>query len=112
MSIVKFQFVRPDGSIVDVETESGVSVLQVAQEQGLDIEGACEGNMACSTCHVIVDKEHFKALDAASDDEEEMLDLAVGLKPTSRLGCQITVNAKLEGAMLEIPKTSRNMLGL
>ena len=112
MTLVKFQFLKPDGKMLDVETESGASVLQVAQEIGLDIEGACEGNMACSTCHIIVDKEHFKALAVASEEEEEMLDLAMGLKATSRLGCQVIVDERLSGAVLAIPKSTRNMLGL
>lgn len=111
MSIVHVTFQKPDGEELPVETETGVTVLQLAQEQGLDIEGACEGNMACSTCHIIVDKEHFGRLPAASDEEEEMLDLAAGLKATSRLGCQIIINDALDGAVLTLPKTSRNMLG-
>lgn len=104
-------FEKPDGEKVPVETETGVTVLQLAQEQGLDIEGACEGNMACSTCHVILDETHYDLLPEASEEEEEMLDLAVGLKATSRLGCQILVDEKLDGAVLTLPKTSRNMLG-
>lgn len=104
-------FRNPDGSELVVNTEPGVSVLQVAQEQGLNIEGACEGNMACSTCHVIVDKEHFTKISSATDEEEEMLDLAAGLKATSRLGCQVIVDKNLDGAVLTLPKTTKNMLG-
>ncbi len=89
MSQITVTFIKPDGSSLKAETSSGVSVLQLAQEQGLDIEGACEGNMACSTCHVVVDETHFEKLPAASDDEEDMLYLASGLKATSRLGCQV-----------------------
>ncbi len=111
MTVVTVTFVKPDGGELKVETAPDVTVLQLAQEQGLDIEGACEGNMACSTCHVIVDKEHFKKLPFATDEEEEMLDLAVGLKPTSRLGCQMVDDQSLDGATLTLPKASRNMLG-
>lgn len=111
MSLIKVTFRKPDDTDLLVETEPGVSVLQLAQEQGLEIEGACEGNMACSTCHIIVDKEHFLCLPDASEEEEEMLDLAAGLKATSRLGCQIIVDEKLDGAVLTLPKTTKNMLG-
>jgi len=111
MTIVKVTFRNTDGSDHMVETEAGVTVLQLAQEQGLDIEGACEGNMACSTCHVIVDNAHFKLLPEASHEEEEMLDLAAGLKATSRLGCQLVVNEAMDGVILSLPKTTRNMLG-
>lgn len=111
MSMVRLTFMKPDGSELVVETEEGATVLQLAQEQGVDIEGACEGNMACSTCHIIVDNDHFTKLSPASEDEEEMLDLAAGLKATSRLGCQIVVDKNLDGAVLNLPKTTKNMLG-
>lgn len=111
MSIVHVVFVEPDGTEKNVETETGVSVLQLAQEQGLEMEGACEGNMACSTCHVIVDREHFDRLPEASEEEEEMLDLAAGLKATSRLGCQIILDDSMDGIRFNLPKTTRNMLG-
>tara|TARA_R110002096_G_scaffold114253_6_gene248070 strand:+ start:1075 stop:1413 length:339 start_codon:yes stop_codon:yes gene_type:complete len=112
MSFVCVTFVKADGSEVSVETETGVTVLQLAQEQGIDIEGACEGNMACSTCHVILDKDHFNKLCPASEEEEEMLDLAAGLKATSRLGCQLMVDESLNGARLTLPKITKNILGL
>ena len=111
MSKVTVIFVKPDGSKVSVETEPGVSLLQLAQEEGLDIEGACEGNMACSTCHMIVDGDYFDLLPEASEDEEEMLDLASGLTATSRLGCQVEVTKDLDGLVLYLPAEKRNMLG-
>ena len=80
-------FVDSNGSRREVEAEAGASVLDAAQGNGIDIEGACEGVMACSTCHVIVDGDWADKLDAPSEEEEFMLDLAFGLTRTSRLGC-------------------------
>lgn len=108
---VKVTFIDPEGTETPLEAEEGMSVLQLAQENGVEMEGACEGNMACSTCHVIVEPEFFRQLPEASEDEEEMLDLASGLKATSRLGCQITLTNSLDGMRLHLPKESRNMLG-
>lgn len=73
------------------------------------MEGACEGSLACSTCHVIVDPEYFDMLPEATEDEEDMLDLAFGLTHTSRLGCQIRVSEELDGLTITIPSASRNM---
>ena len=75
----------------------------------IDLEGACEGSLACSTCHVIVDKSHYSKLEQASEDEEDMLDLAFGLTPTSRLGCQITMTKDLDGLTLTVPDETRNV---
>jgi len=109
---IKVIFVNPEGKESVVAAESGMSVLQIAQENGIEMEGACEGNMACSTCHVIVDPAFFSQLSEASEDEEEMLDLASGLKATSRLGCQISLTTSMDGIRLFLPKENRNMLGL
>ncbi|MFC3050961.1 ferredoxin family 2Fe-2S iron-sulfur cluster binding protein [Kordiimonas pumila] len=111
MTLVRLYFIKHDGNEVEVTAECGASILQIAQENGLEIEGACEGNMACSTCHVIVDKEFYDLLPEASDEEEEMLDLASGLRATSRLGCQLLVTSELDGMKLILPKESRNMIG-
>jgi 2Fe-2S ferredoxin len=111
MSKVSVVFRLAGGEERHVETDPGVSVLQLAQENGIEMEGACEGNMACSTCHVIVDPVFFGQLPEASEEEEEMLDLAVGLKATSRLGCQIIVTDALDGLVLDVPAEARNMMG-
>jgi len=108
---LKVIFIDPQGNEIELEGEGGMSVLQLAQENGIDMEGACEGNMACSTCHVIIDKSHFDMLPEASEEEEEMLDLASGLRATSRLGCQVMLEQKLDGLRLHLPKESKNMLG-
>ena len=109
---IRVTFVQPSGNEIQTVGEAGMSVLQLAQENGIEMEGACEGNMACSTCHVIVDNDFFSKLPRATDDEEDMLDLAVGLTATSRLGCQIVLEQSHDGLRLFLPALSRNMLGL
>jgi len=105
-------FVSHGGAEQKTEGEIGMTILQLAQENGIEMEGACEGNMACSTCHVIVEKGFFTKLPAACEYEEDMLDLASDLRATSRLGCQIVLQKELDGMRLQLPKDSRNMLGL
>lgn len=112
MSSVTVTFVLHDGEEIQASGAAGSTVLELAQAAGVDIEGACEGNMACSTCHVVVDEGSFAKLPEPSEDEEEMLDLATGLKRTSRLGCQIEVSEAINGMRLEVPRESRNMMGL
>ena len=84
--------------------------MEVAIRHSLDIEGACEGNMACSTCHVIVDPDWSGKLSRPAEEEEDMLDLVYGLRRTSRLGCQIIMTAELDGLTLRLPSESRNLL--
>ena len=103
-------FVERDGNRREVEAPLGLSVLEIAHKYGIDIEGACEGSLACSTCHVIVDPEWYEALQEASEDEEDMLDLAFGLTHTSRLGCQIIITEELDGLVVRLPANTRNML--
>ena len=87
----------------------GTTVLEAAHNNNIDLEGACEGSLACSTCHVIVDKEFYDMLKEPSEDEEDMLDLAFGLTPTSRLGCQIVMSKELDGLTLTVPDETRNI---
>jgi 2Fe-2S ferredoxin len=103
-------FVERDGSVKTVEAKIGLSVLEIAHKHGIDIEGACGGSLACSTCHVIVDDNDFEKLDPASDDEEDMLDLAFDLQKTSRLCCQIIMTNDLDGMTFTLPKATRNIL--
>ena len=84
--MAKMVFIERDGTAREVEAPIGASVLEIAHHNGIDIEGACEGSLACSTCHVIVDPEWYDLLIEASEDEEDMLDLAANLTATSRLG--------------------------
>jgi 2Fe-2S ferredoxin len=88
----------------------GLSVLEIAHKNDIDLEGACEGSLACSTCHVIVSEDDFDRLDVATEAEEDMLDLAFGLTSTSRLGCQIIMREELDGLTVALPKATRNMM--
>ncbi|MBL4692580.1 MAG: ferredoxin family 2Fe-2S iron-sulfur cluster binding protein, partial [Magnetovibrio sp.] len=92
----KITFIDSDGKRTEVDAPIGLSVLEVAHKNGLDLEGACEGSLACSTCHVVVAEKWFAKLDEASEEEEDMLDLAFGLTHTSRLGCQIKITEELD----------------
>ena len=103
-------FIMPDGSEKPVNAPNGISLLEVAHQNAVPLEGACEGSLACSTCHVIVDQAFYDQLPPATEDEEDMLDLAFGLTHTSRLGCQIMMNDSLEGLKVAVPTTTRNMM--
>jgi 2Fe-2S ferredoxin len=107
MTIVNFKL--QDGSLKTIDAPNGISILEVAHQNDIDLEGACEGSLACSTCHIIVDEEFFDRLPEASEDEEDMLDLAFGLSHTSRLGCQIMVNDDIAGITVSLPSGTRNM---
>ncbi len=105
-------FIEPDGTRKDVDASLGLSVLEIAHRNDIAIEGACEGSLACSTCHVIVDANWFGRLEEPSEDEEDMLDLAFGLTPTSRLGCQIIITEELDGLTVTLPaETFSQLLG-
>ncbi len=106
----KMTFIERDGTRREVDAPLGLSVLEIAHKYGVDIEGACEGSLACSTCHVIVEGDWFAALAEPTEDEEDMLDLAFGLEKTSRLGCQIVMSDALDGLVVRLPAGSRNLL--
>ena len=106
----KVTFVGSGGKETVVEVAPGTSVLQAAWDNGIDIEGACEGAMACSTCHVYVDRDLFDLLQDPSDEEEDLLDLAWGVRPTSRLGCQVTITDELDGMTLTLPAETNNQM--
>ncbi len=106
----KMTFVLRDGTRKDVDAPVGLSVLEIAHKNDVDIEGACEGSLACSTCHVVIDKSWYEKLKPASEDEEDMLDLAFGLTATSRLGCQLIITEELDGLTVELPTETRNMM--
>ena len=103
-------FIERDGRRREVDAPLGLSVLEIAHKHDIDIEGACEGSLACSTCHVIVDAEWYGRLREASEEEEDMLDLAFNLTRTSRLGCQIVVTEELDGLVVQLPAATRNLL--
>ncbi|MFC4351243.1 ferredoxin family 2Fe-2S iron-sulfur cluster binding protein [Fodinicurvata halophila] len=106
----KVVFIERDGNHKEVEAPVGLSLLEIAHRNDVDIEGACEGSLACSTCHIIVDEKWFKRLSEPSEDEEDMLDLAFDLQRTSRLGCQIVMTEELDGLTVRLPGETRNML--
>lgn len=109
MTLVRF--LKSDGTLdKEVEGESGQRLLDVAWAARQPLEGACEGVMACSTCHVIVDKQDFAKLAPASDEEEDMLDFAAHASRTSRLACQIVLTGELETLTVRIPPAARNWL--
>jgi ferredoxin len=111
--MIKITFKGVDGDQEQqIQAKEGDNLLTVAQAAGQPLEGTCEGQMACSTCHVIIEKDWFAKLPKASEDEEDMLDLASGARRTSRLSCQITLTDELDGMIVHIPAESRNMQGV
>lgn len=106
----KIIFELPNGETKEFDAPVGISVLEVAHKNDISLEGACEGSLACSTCHVIVDEGFYDLLDEPSEDEEDMLDLAFGLTRTSRLGCQIIMTEELDGLTVKLPEATRNMM--
>lgn len=103
-------FIDPNGTRHEIDASAGLSLLEIAHRNDIDLEGACEGSLACSTCHLIVDPEWFGKLEEIQEDEEDMLDLAFGLTRTSRLGCQIILNDALDGLVVTLPEGSNNMM--
>ncbi len=101
--MLKLTIIDPEGTHHKVEAPSGITVLEVARRNGINIEGACEGSLSCSTCHVIVDSRVYGRLPAPDEDEEDMLDLAFGLTGTSRLGCRIVMTEELDGLTVRLP---------
>lgn len=103
---VTVTFIDPRGQEVACEGEPGDNLLRVGQAAGLPLEGTCEGQMACSTCHVVVAGEWFDKLAEASEEEEDMLDFAAGARRTSRLSCQIDLKPELDGLTVSVPADS------
>uniref|UniRef100_UPI00398EC47C ferredoxin-2, mitochondrial isoform X2 n=1 Tax=Pristiophorus japonicus TaxID=55135 RepID=UPI00398EC47C len=106
--VVNVTFIDRSGRKIPVKGKVGDNVLYLAHENGIDLEGACEASLACSTCHVYVNEEHFDKLPEAVEREEDMLDMAPVLQLNSRLGCQIILTKELEGMELTLPKITRN----
>lgn len=106
---MKVHFTTARGEQVSSEAAAGDNLLRAAQAAGMPLEGTCEGQMACSTCHVIVAAEWFDRLPEASEEEEDMLDLAAGARRTSRLACQIVLAEELDGLAVAIPAEAHDM---
>jgi len=106
---ISVTFVDKDGEEKHIKVPIGMSMLEAAHENDIELEGACEGSLACSTCHLIVmDMEQYNKLEDPTDEENDMLDLAFGLSETSRLGCQVIAKPELDGIRLAIPAATRN----
>jgi ferredoxin len=109
--VILVRFHKSDGTLDrEVEAEPGQRLLDVAWRAKQPLEGACEGVMACSTCHVIVDEEDFAKLPKASEEEEDMLDLAAHATRRSRLACQIILSDDMKTLNVRIPSSARNWL--
>jgi 2Fe-2S ferredoxin len=106
----KIIVIEPDGTRRELDAPVGKSLMQIGRDAGLDIEGACDGAMACSTCHVYVDPAWLGKLAKMGEDESDMLDLAFGVTDRSRLGCQIVMTEELDGLTVALPKGTRNAL--
>ena len=104
----KMVFIEVDGTRREVDAPLGLSVLEIARKNDIDLEGACEGSLACSTCHVVIASDWYELLADATEDEEDMLDLAFGLTKTSRLGCQIKITEELDGLTVSLPGGTNN----
>ncbi|KNC53595.1 ferredoxin [Thecamonas trahens ATCC 50062] len=107
-TVANVVFVTPEGEELAVEGENGQHLLAIAHDNGIELEGACEASLACSTCHVIVDDDFFDKLPEPEEEEEDMLDLAFGLTETSRLGCQIVMSPDIDGIRVTLPAATRN----
>jgi ferredoxin len=102
------RFIDPRGNAVEAVCEPGDNLLRVGQAAGLPLEGTCEGQMACSTCHVLVAADWFDRLPPAAEEEEDMLDFAAGARRTSRLSCQIELTADMDGITVSVPGESHD----
>ncbi|KAJ7274325.1 2Fe-2S ferredoxin-type domain-containing protein [Mycena haematopus] len=107
---IKIHFKDSKGVLLKtIEANEGDDLLSIAHEHDIDLEGACEGSVACSTCHVILPPEYYDLLPEPDDDENDMLDMAFGLTDTSRLGCQVKLTRELDGMTATLPSATRNM---
>jgi ferredoxin len=107
--LVKVCFVSAEGERKETDAAPGANLLEVAQAAGMPLEGTCEGQMACSTCHVVIGADWFGKLEPASEEEEDMLDLAAGVTARSRLSCQIDLTEALDGIEVHIPALWNDM---
>ncbi|KAG8908855.1 hypothetical protein FRC01_007244 [Tulasnella sp. 417] len=107
---IKIHFKDHQGELIKtIEGSEGDSILDLAHEYDIDLEGACEASLACSTCHVILPEEYYDLLPEPVDEENDMLDMAFGLTDTSRLGCQVKLTPELDGMTVTLPSATRNM---
>ena len=101
--MTNINFKLRNGELKRIDAEDGLTLMEVARDNDLGIEGTCGGSISCCTCHIVIEKDWFSKVGPANPDEEDMLDLAVDLQPTSRLGCQIEVTPELDGLIVNVP---------
>ncbi|CAD5219552.1 unnamed protein product [Bursaphelenchus okinawaensis] len=106
--VVNITYVTRDGTPKKVRGKIGDNVMYLAHRYNIEVEGACEASLACCTCHVYVDPQYFDILPEPKEEEEDMLDMAPVLKPTSRLSCQIILTKELDGITVTLPRITRN----
>ena len=99
----KLNFIKPDGSTHQLEVDNGTTIMEAGRDNNMGLEGTCGGSLSCATCHVIFSDQDFAIVGPPSEDEMDMLDLAFGVSPTSRLGCQIRMNDDLDGISVHVP---------
>lgn len=99
----KITFIEKNGTAQEVNAPLGLSIMEIAQKNGIAVEGACGGCLACSTCHVIVHPDWYEKLEKIKESEEEVLDLVFDLQKTSRLSCQILMTEELDGLIVALP---------
>ena len=103
----KITFIEKNGNEKTVEAPIGLSLMEIAQKNDIEMEGSCGGCLACATCHVIVKPEFYDKLEEKSENEDDMLDLAFGLSKTSRLCCQVLMSEELDGITVALPDAPR-----
>lgn len=101
--MIRVRFVGTDGAVREAVASEGARLLDVAQADGQPLEGTCDGDMACATCHVVIAAEDFARLPPAREEEEDLLDLVPGASRTSRLACQVRLGAALDGLTVRMP---------
>jgi ferredoxin len=107
--LITLNWILKDGSIRQTKDPVGTNIMRAAHRHEIELEGACEGVCACSTCHVILENDVYENLPEPSETEDDMLDQAFGLTTTSRLGCQVVLTADLNGMTIKLPKATRNL---
>jgi ferredoxin len=101
--VIRVRFVSADGGVREAYGAEGARLLDVARADGQPLEGTCDGDLACATCHVVVAPEDFSRLPAAREEEEDLLDLVPAASRTSRLACQLRLTATLDGLTVRVP---------
>lgn len=106
--VVNITYIDRNGEEQKIRAKVGDNVLYLAHRHGIELEGACEASLACSTCHVYVEADFYDKLSEPLEEEDDMLDLAVFLQDNSRLGCQIVLTREMDGMVLRLPHATRN----